>query len=325
MKWYACEMHCHTQNSDGDFTVDELLNAAKSYELKGIALTDHNTTAGHSAVTKELEEKTVCVLKGIEWTTYFGHMLVTGCEKFVDWRDALPDNIDEKTDEIKKYNGMIGIAHPFELGSPMCTGGFWEYNVKKWESIDYIEVWSKPFPASKSANERAMIMWTDLLDRGYHLAATYGKDWHRPVKEDIPSACTYIGTQAEKLTGDEIKKAVLLGRTAVTMGPLITMKAVQKEENFNIGDTINQDCETAFDLHIDKSRRLNFWQKFNMKINTVRLVGQGGETVCEKVYDESESYSFKLNSRPGWYRAELWGEAAGLECELAFTSPIYCK
>lgn len=134
-------------------------------------------------------------------------MLVTDCKEFVDWRDAVPDNIDEKIAEVKKRGGMVGIAHPYELGSPMCTGCFWDYHVKKWENVDYIEVWSKPFPPSKSANERAFSLWTGLLDKGYHLAATYGKDWHKKSDETEPYGCTYIGTESETLTGAEIKKS----------------------------------------------------------------------------------------------------------------------
>lgn len=324
MNWFACEMHCHTLNSDGDFTVEELLTTAKEYELDGIALTDHNTTAGHRAVTAELQKNTVSVLLGIEWTTYFGHMLVTGCEKFVDWRDAVPDNIDEKTDEIKKYNGMVGIAHPFELGSPMCTGGFWEYNVHKWENIDYIEVWSKPFPASKSANERAMMMWTSLLDRGYRLAATYGKDWHRLSPEEVPSACTYIGTECETLTGKEIKNAVLNGRTAVAMGPRVLMSAKQGSNEFNLGGCLKAGENTEFTIEVNETVRRNMWEKFNFSVETVRLVGVGGKTVCEIKYD-GNNVTFNLTAKKGWYRAEIWGTAADLPCELGFTSPIYCE
>lgn len=130
LKWFPCEMHCHTLHSDGKFTVESLMQTAKEYGLSGIALTDHNTVSGWDEITEEREKKYVSVLKGIEWTTFFGHMLVTDCKEFVDWRDAVPDNIDEKIAEVKKRGGMVGIAHPYELGSPMCTGCFWDYHVK---------------------------------------------------------------------------------------------------------------------------------------------------------------------------------------------------
>ena len=102
LKWFPCEMHCHTLHSDGKFTVESLMQTAKEYGLSGIALTDHNTVSGWDEITEEREKKYVSVLKGIEWTTFFGHMLVTDCKEFVDWRDAVPDNIDEKIAEVKK-------------------------------------------------------------------------------------------------------------------------------------------------------------------------------------------------------------------------------
>lgn len=323
LNWYPCEMHCHTRHSDGKFTVDELLNTAKSYGLSGIALTDHNTVSGWREVTEQKQKETVSVLKGIEWTTFFGHMLVTDCEEFVDWRDAVPDNIDLKIAEVKKYGGMVGVAHPYELGSPMCTGCFWDYHVKNWENVDYIEVWSKPFPASKSANDRAMELWTSLLDKGYHLAATYGKDWHGKVDETVPSGCTYIGTKKETLTSAEMKKAVEAGRTSVTMGPLITMYAVQNGKEFNLGDIIKSG-DTEFKISIDETSRRNMWGKFNIKVKYVRLVSNQDTTVFETKY-KNEDISVNLNTSKGWYRAEIFGTVGEEEYTLGFTSPLYVE
>ena len=67
-------------------------------------------------------------------------MLVLGANDFVDWRDAQPDNIDEKIKQVKAVGGIVGIAHPYQLGSPLCTGGRWEFNVRDWRNVDYIEV-----------------------------------------------------------------------------------------------------------------------------------------------------------------------------------------
>ena len=92
MSYLPCELHCHTIHSDGDFTVSELQKAAVDDHLAIIALTDHNTFSGWD----ELDDNIIPAIRGIEWTTYFGHMLVLGANDFVDWRDAQPDNIDEK-------------------------------------------------------------------------------------------------------------------------------------------------------------------------------------------------------------------------------------
>ena len=81
-KWYACELHCHTLHSDGAFTVDELIETAKNRLLAGICLTDHNTISGWSETESE---NTLAVLKGVEYTTYHGHMLSLGIKKPEIW------------------------------------------------------------------------------------------------------------------------------------------------------------------------------------------------------------------------------------------------
>ena len=136
-RWFACELHCHTVHSDGDFTVPALLDAARKRRLEGLALTDHNTTAG---CLQARQSRDPVVLGGMEWTTYFGHMPVLDCARYVDWRDARPDTIDEKLRAVRENGGVCGIAHPFQLGTPICTGGHWDYHVQDWSLFNYIEI-----------------------------------------------------------------------------------------------------------------------------------------------------------------------------------------
>ena len=84
MSYLPCELHCHSVHSDGSFSVAELLRRAYDDHLALIALTDHNTVSGHG----ELDDSITPAVPGIEWTTFFGHMLVLGARDFVDWRDA---------------------------------------------------------------------------------------------------------------------------------------------------------------------------------------------------------------------------------------------
>lgn len=321
IKWTAAEMHCHTLHSDGKFTVDELLQTAHDYQLEMIALTDHNTLSGHRELSPEKEDKTVKVIRGIEWTTFFGHMLVLGCPEYVDWRYALPDTIDESIQKIRALGGIVGVAHPYELGSPICTGGCWEYHVHKWENVSYIEVWSEEFPSIKTANHRSVAMWNGLLDKGYHLAATHGKDWHGAVIENVPSGCTYLGIAGD-CTPENGKEAVKCGRTVVTMGPLFTMQVQKSGKTYEIGETA-ESGEAEFKFFTDMRAREEMWARFAFAPAEIRLIGNGGE-VLEKIPYSAELLLPFILTR-GWYRAELWGNAMGKNCCLAMTSPIYVK
>lgn len=314
MSYLPCELHCHTLHSDGSFKTEELLNAARADHLSLIALTDHNTFSGHG----ELDDTIVPAVRGIEWTTYFGHMLVLGAKEFVDWRDAVPDNIDEKISQVKTAGGLVGIAHPFQHGSPICTGGRWEFNVQNWNAVDYIEIWHQNF-IDNTENDRAVEMWTALLDRGYKIAATYGRDWHRPEKGGH-YGCTYID-----FNGDVNEQQALLsikkGRTVVSTGAKFLFCIHKDASTYSIGDCVtagNADFSFFTDIH---SRERN-WGSEEVKYTVIKIVTNGGKTALETEYNK-RSASLMLE-KGCWYRAELWGTVDGRDKPLAITSPVYC-
>ncbi|MGN0522473.1 MAG: CehA/McbA family metallohydrolase [Eubacterium sp.] len=316
MSYLPCELHCHTVHSDGAFEVKELLQAAKDDHLALIALTDHNTFSGHF----ELDDDILPSIRGIEWTTYFGHMLVLGAKEFVDWRDAVPDNIDEKIKQVKAAGGLVGIAHPFQLGSPICTGGRWEFNVKDWRAVDYIEVWHQDMTADNHENERALELWSSLLDKGYKIAASYGRDWHRREKSGH-YGCTYVDFENEVSQRQAIR-AIRMGRTVISTGAKFFFRVHQLGKTYSIGDTIHRGNVTfSFftDLH---SRQKNAGNE-EIVYKEIRIVTNGSRIVLKTRYDERH---VRLKVEKGsWYRAELWGTVDGESKPLAITSPIYCE
>ena len=317
MKYIPCELHCHTIHSDGDFTPKSLQQAAKENELSLIALTDHNTFSG----AKELNGDIIPFIKGIEWTTYFGHMLVLGAKSFVDWRDAVPDNIDDKIEAVKKAGGTVGVAHPFQCGSPICTGGRWEFNVTKWENVNYIEIWHEAFHDGNTENDRALAFWTSLLDQGYRLAASYGKDWHRPQKKDILFGCTYLGIDGE-VNEENALHAIKSGRMTVSVGAEFSFAVLQNHAVYHIGETLS-DGAARFDFNCNFDTRKKYCGNKNIEYQAIRIVTNGNETVCEA--DKNTKRIEIVLQKKHWYRAELWGEIDGVEQPLAITSPVYTR
>ncbi|MDE6659431.1 MAG: CehA/McbA family metallohydrolase [Eubacterium sp.] len=317
MNYIPCELHCHTIHSDGDFTPETLQQAAVVNELSLIALTDHNTLSG----TKELNGNIIPFVKGIEWTTYFGHMLVLGAKEFVDWRDAVPNNIDEKIEAVRKTGATVGVAHPFQCGSPICTGGRWEFNVSKWENVNYIEIWHEAFHDGNTENDRAFAFWTSLLDKGYHLAASYGKDWHRPQNEKDLFGCTYLGIDGE-INEENAVKAIKDGRMIVSIGAKISFSVLQNNNVYNIGETFSGGI-AQFDFNCDFDARKNHCGNKKIAYQTIKIVTNGNETVCD-VDKNTKSIQIELQKNH-WYRAELWGTIDGKEQPLAVTSPVYVK
>lgn len=312
MSYLPCELHCHTNHSDGRFNVSELQNAAKENNLSLIALTDHNTFSGCA----ELDESLIPAISGIEWTTYYGHILILGAKSFVDWRNATPNNIDEKLGEVKRAEGVIGIAHPFQLGSPFCTGGRYEFDIKNYENVDYIEVFHEGFSKDNRENKKALAFWSELLDEGYHIGAAYGRDWHSNEAKGL-FGCTYIDING-KPTAEKALNSIKSGKTIAALGALLSFEIEQNNRIFTLGETAKAG-EAKINLFCDVYARRN--EKSNISYSEIRIVTNRNECIYKAELNEKE---IKLNLKPNsWYRAELWGELDGEEMPLAVTSAIY--
>ncbi|MCM1115883.1 MAG: CehA/McbA family metallohydrolase [Clostridium sp.] len=315
MSYLPCELHCHTIHSDGDFTVKDLQQAAQKDHLALIALTDHNTFSGYD----DIDDTVVPVIRGIEWTTYFGHMLVLGAKGFVDWRDAVPDNIDDKIKEVKACGGLVGVAHPFQMGSPICTGGRWEFHVKNWNNVDYMEIWHENMDALSSENTKALALWTSLLDKGYKIAASYGRDWHRP-ETGGHYGCTYIDIEGD-VTPENAVRGIRMGKTVVSTGAKFFFRLHRHRKTYSIGETVKKGSY-VFSFFTDLHSREKDAGEESVIYKTIKIVSNGGNTVLETRYDERHTV-LKLESGH-WYRAELWGTVDGEKLPLAITSPVYC-
>lgn len=314
-KWFAVELHCHTIHSDGDFTVKDLIDTALERHLDGIQITDHNAVSAHD----EVIDPPIAVLKSVEWTTFFGHMHAMALRTNVDWRDALPDNIDEKMKAVHDGGGLVGVCHPFQLGTPVCTGGRWQYNVKDWNNVNYLEIWSEGCPYMNTPNKRALKLWHDLLDKGYKITPTFGRDWHRKTNNAYHSACTYLLCECEKLRDMDMKSAVKNGRSVISMGPLFYFTIGE----YTVGDEISKgEYDIAFTTDFNRMKAMGAKEKVIPK--KIKIVSKGGNVVKEiSASCLKDKISLEENT---WYSAELWGSIDEKEdCLIALTAPIYTK
>lgn len=264
MKWIACELHTHTLHSDGRQTFRELAEGAVKLGFDAIALTDHNTMSGLVGKEEIEREYGLTIVPGMEWTTFYGHMVTVGLSEYADWRQATQEDIDQGIADVHRLGGLAGLAHPFRIGSPACTGCFWEYEIGDWNAVDYIEVWSGTFPSIQTDNHRAYRLWTDKLNEGYRIAATSGRDWHAQSDTDKPISVTYLqiedATHAED-SGTEVQtdsqkgiseskqanfahrevaliQALRAGRASVTIGPLLSMMLETGGKPYSIGSVL---------------------------------------------------------------------------------------
>ncbi|MBP1964153.1 CehA/McbA family metallohydrolase [Paenibacillus aceris] len=327
MPWIACELHSHTFHSDGKQTLIELANGAKALGFECIALTDHNTMTGLNDKHVVEQETGISIISGMEWTTFYGHMVTIGLPNFVDWRLAGPNNIHKGIAEVHSSGGIVGMAHPFRIGSPICTGCYWEFNIEDWNAIDYIEVWSGTFPSIKTDNERAYRLWTDKLNEGYKIAATSGRDWHAQEHTDEPVSVTYLDIDdGEETLTQRAVRALSEGKVSVTLGPLVSFSLRSEAAVYGIGDCIPvHDQSHSYKAHIsiDYHVRKGLWN-FPKPQYTLILIGNSGVLSEQIVIEDQPNIVIEI---PGdellWIRAELRAIVRGVRTLVAFTNAIY--
>lgn len=319
MNQYPIELHCHTNHSDGDFEVDELITKALDFGYKGLILTDHNTTSGAEEIIEKNLNQHIVFLKGIEWTTYFGHMLVHDPDYVVDWREAKIDTIDSHISEVKKANGLVGIAHPYSIGSPMCTGCHWEFNVEDWSQVNYIELWNKANPHDMFWSEKAYDLWIDLLKRGHKIAASAGRDWHRDEKKGATPGLTYIQTEGP-LTPETMKQALKTGAMYITLSHKIDVQLAKDNHQYSFGDTIEPG---HYDLSFSISDPdIKTFADLNSEPELIRVIAN--ETVVYETEDIKKDTTLNLFCPSGYIRIEVYGRHRHKEqVRLLITSPIY--
>ncbi|MGM9630486.1 CehA/McbA family metallohydrolase [Butyricicoccus sp.] len=317
MNWYPIELHTHTQHSDGDFTVSELVKAAKQRGFAAIACTDHNTCSGLRELHEAARREQLVGISGIEWTTYWGHMLVLNEQGYTDWRGVRPEDMDGAIAAIHANHGMVGIAHPFALSNPVNTGYHWEFRVSDWDAVDFLEVWSRDYAPSKIQSLRAMELWEQLLNRRCRMTATSGRDWHR--EDDKPYGHTFVGVEG-KLTTESVLHAVHCGRVCLAAGPLLTMQGNAGGKCIQVGDTVCSG-EMEIDLQLDSSVLENDWDRTQVLPEEICLVHNRNVILRCPLHEYQQ---IQVSLPAGWLRADLIGTYYGRtkQC-LAFTNPIY--
>ena len=215
------ELHNHTVESDGSLTCQELTEYLAADHVDAFAITDHNTTSGQKKIEQLLEEKhyPISLIRGMEYTTYFGHILCLNLSKYVPW-----NSIDQHRPELlfeaaREKGALVGIAHPFSYGDPFARGCRFEMTVSDYSKVDFIEIFNNP-ESLHEVNERGTNLWMSLIFSGYQITATSGMDLHNRAKL---AGCyaTYIEGKSGDNIASELDTAIHTHRTRVSKGALL--------------------------------------------------------------------------------------------------------
>ena len=238
------ELHNHTDQSDANLTCRELVDVMEADGVDCFAITDHNTVSGHRIIQKILAEgkHRVRCIYGMEYTTYYGHIVCPVLETYVPW-----DSIDRRRPELlfsacKKAGAVTGVAHPFSYGDPFARGCRFDMEITDFTDVDYIEIVNSPEPL-REVNEPGLLWWEDLVLRGEKLAACAGMDLHNADDMSMKFA-TYIEGTEDGDPAEELRAAVGARRTWVSKGMLLLWEADGGTIRFSLFDAKKHGYET---------------------------------------------------------------------------------
>lgn len=325
MYWYPVELHTHTCHSDGTFTVEELVRTAAGNGYRALALTDHNTSSGVPEMDRLAEEKGIVPVRGLEWTTYHGHMVVLEEKGYTDWRGVKPEEIDEAIRSIHRNGGIVGIAHPFSLSDPVNTGYHWAFQIQDWSLPDYMEVWSRNYAPKRLQSVRAFELWEKLLSEGFRITAMTGRDWHKD--DGLPCCYSWVGCEGE-LTAPMVLDAIRRGNVCLSAGPLLTMEAEVHGGNGSRKDTIpcgemfpGDTQELTLHMNLQEEALPGVWDRTQVKSGEIRVIADGKVIACVPA---EKTCSLRVKAPEKWLRADLFGSYYGREdCRIALTNPVF--
>ena len=103
------DLHVHSYySSDCKSKPEDLLKQAKKLELRGLAITDHDSIKFH---LKNHSDDQLFIIPGVEISTKNGHIIGLGIKELV------PKNltVEETVERINELNGLAIASHPFDF------------------------------------------------------------------------------------------------------------------------------------------------------------------------------------------------------------------
>ena len=231
------ELHNHTTESDASITCRELVEYMVSDHADAFAITDHNTISGHRKIRKLLAEEhfPIQCIYGMEYTTYYGHILCLNLEEYVPWEDINIHHPELLFQAARAKGALVGIAHPYSFGHPFARGCRFDMKVTDYSCVDFIEIFNNPEPLHE-VNERGLQLWEDLVLSGEKLAMTCGMDLHGKWSMANQYA-TFIEGEPEGDISLELTEAIKNQKTCISRGPVLSGNISEGKLTFTLTET----------------------------------------------------------------------------------------
>lgn len=189
-----CDLHTHTNHSDGSFSPVELAIAAKEKNLI-IALTDHNTVSGVPEFLSECERLGVTAIAGTELSAVYD-----GREFHLLGLFIPPEKYSEVESLCVEYHSLKEKSN-IDLVNTLCALGY---------EIDYTSIKKR----NKNGRVNRAHIAAELIEKGY--VASINDAFERLLDEKLG---IYVPPKRLELT-DAIRFVIEIGAIPVLAHPL---------------------------------------------------------------------------------------------------------
>ncbi len=167
------------------------MKLAKARGLKAVAVTDHNTVAGHGAVAEACAAEGLLFIPGIEVTSLEGHVLAYGVKQAPRQGQSAVETVEE----IHALGGIASAAHPERVYTGLST------TVVRAAKFDAVEAFNSQSAEHHNAKARA-------LAQELGLPVTGGSDAHAPFRVSLG----YLAMDLDPESTDAAIAQILKGR-----------------------------------------------------------------------------------------------------------------
>lgn len=286
-RYYKAQMHCHTTNSDGGYSPQNLVEKYKNAGYEIMFITDHN----YLTLESEVNVSGVLVIQSEE-ITFDRHMNAFFLNSLIQPTSGY--TCQDAIDAVKAQGGLIQLNH-------YCQGPFtepsWAVSVQEIITFsngpDFLEIWNTGTESVQTHDDKSI--WDEVLTSGKVVWGSATDDFHPSVMESLEFNKGWNMIWLDTLTEQNVFNALQTGQFYASTGVVIS--------SYTVTDYVTYKTIT---LNSNASK-IAFWGPGHQKIQE----SNGG------------SASFILQSH-SYVRAELVKEGfLGIGNTYGWTQPVF--
>jgi hypothetical protein len=253
------------------------------------------------------------ILNGIEYTTFYGHVIVIGAP-YYRWDTLKQNHLNFLADHVHKYHGVIGIAHPRQIGDPICTGGTFDFKEVDFHKIDFVEQWHGVENVQHEW-EKNTEFWRSIVDCGIKMTYLYGGDFHFNAQFKDSKMFNWVQIDTNKQINETVNASIANGKLIMSKGPGIELFIKEGRHIHTLGDIIKFKGKKSDMLYVrifeNTSKQVKIRIVNNLGIlNEIQWSGQREMKIGIEYFTDQK-----------WIRGELIDEIQG--DVTAISNPIY--